>query len=97
MQTLRSSLTRVVGGYDLPCAFIEEDRIRLENRDVPNLGDASLIAERLRVQQAYARAEGRRLNMAGLGVCQILDVAAWLHMRLRALLVEERRRRGSSR
>jgi hypothetical protein len=30
-------------------------------------------------------------------VCDLLDVAAWLYDRLRVLLTEERRRKGSAR
>jgi hypothetical protein len=94
----RSPFTRTVGGYDLPdCLANEEDLRRVLHRDVPDLPDAALFAETTAVRLAFARAEGKHLVMPGPRVCDLLDVAAWLYDRLRVLLTEERRRKGSAR
>jgi hypothetical protein len=94
----RSPFTRTVGGYNLPdCLEHEEDLRRVLHRDVAEMTDAALFAETTGVRLAFARAEGKHLVMPGPGVCDLLDVAAWLYDRLRVLMAEDRHRRGSSR
>lgn len=89
---------RVVGGLRLPdCLASEDDWHRVRNRDIRELTDDELVAERIAIQGAYARMARRSRRvyvMEPNSAFGTLHGTEWCLTRLEAIKREIARRRS---